>query len=535
MRKIFYLVIILSAGLISSCKKDKKITGGSTGGGTDLTQPSKDGTTIQLAQDSIWLYAKENYLWNDQLPSYADFKPRSFTNSAPLTALSNEMDALSQYAINPATGKPYEYYKYDPGRAKYSFIDDGTETGALNGVKGDFGFDYNYNAVDDIRFVYVYPGSPAALAGIRRGYRIMSVNNNSNISYDGVSGGHTYGDGSGTNLNYVYNSVFNSGTIKMSVKKPDGTTFDVNLSAATYTVNPVLKDTVLDVGGGKKIGYFVFNSFTSDANADPKLDAVFAKFATANVTDVVVDLRYNGGGYVSTAEYIDNYLVPSAKNGSLMYTTTFNGILTSNTETLLKNQVRRDNNGSLYNLSQIDYSLNSQYNKPNFVKKGSLNVNRVFFIITGSTASASELTINNLRPVVDVQLIGEQSYGKPVGFFDININKYTMFTPEFETKNAAGQGGYYDGMTPGSGGYNGINDFDDFTVEFGDPSEALLAHAINYVKTGTFGTAKRVIQSLSADASKTFSLAASHDKSIELNKHKFQGMVFNFKKVKLKK
>ncbi|MES2111538.1 MAG: S41 family peptidase [Bacteroidota bacterium] len=532
MRKIFYLLIILSAGFISSCKKDKKTTGGGT---TDPTHPSKNGTTIQLAQDSIWLYAKENYLWNDQLPTYADFKPRSFTNAAPLTALSNEMDALSQYAINPATSKPYEYYKYDPGRAKYSFIDDGTETGALNGVKGDFGFDYNYNAVDDIRFIYVYPGSPAALAGIRRGYQITSVNQRTSISYDGVSGGHTYGDGSGSNLNFVYNAVFNSGNITLIIKRPDGTTFTASLSTNTYTVNPVLKDTVYDVGGGRKIGYFVFNSFTSDANADPKIDAVMNKFATANVTDVVVDLRYNGGGYVSTAEYIDNYLVPTAKNGSLMYTTTFNSILSSNKETLLGNQKRRDDSGNLYSLKDIDYSQNSQFNKPNFVKKGSLNLGHIFFIVTGSTASASELTINNLRPVVDVQLIGEQSYGKPVGFFDIEINKYTMFTPEFETKNSAGQGGYYDGMTPGTGGYNGINDFDDFTVEFGDPSEALLAHAINFVKTGTFGAPKKVIQSLSADNSKTFSLAASHDKSIELNKHKFQGMLFNFKKVTLKK
>lgn len=531
MKKIFYVFLILSAGVISSCKKSSKTTKGTD---PDPTQPSKTGTTIQLAQDSIWLYAKESYLWNDQLPTYAAFKPRSYTNAAPLTALSNEMDALSQYAINPATNKPYEYYKYDPGRAKYSFIDDGTETGALNGTKGDFGFDYNYNAVDDIRFVYVYPGSPAGLAGIRRGYRIVSINNSTNISYDGVSGGHTYGDGSGTNLKFVFNSVFNSGTIKMTIKRPDATTFDVNLSATNYAVNPVLKDTVYDVGGGKKIGYFVFNSFTSDANADPKLDAVFANFTTAGVTDVVVDLRYNGGGYVSTAEYIDNYLVPTAKNGSVMYSTIFNSVLTSNKETLLGNQVRKDQGGNVYTLKDIDYSLNSPYNKPNFEKKGSLNVNRVFFIVTGSTASASELTINNLRPVMDVQLVGEQSYGKPVGFFDIEINKYTMFTPEFSTKNAAGQGDYFDGMTPGTGGYNGINDFDDFTVEFGDPSEALLKHIINYVKTGTYGAPKKVIQSLGASA-QTFSIDASRDKSIALNQHKFQGMLFNFKKVKLKK
>ncbi|HVW97360.1 MAG TPA: S41 family peptidase [Mucilaginibacter sp.] len=531
MKKILYLVIILLSGFFTACKKDKKINNGT---GTDPDQPSKTGTTLQLAEDSVYLYAKENYLWYNQLPSYADFKPRSFTNSAPLTALSDELDALSQYAINPDGGKPYEYYQYDPGRAKYSFIDDGTETGALNGVKGDFGFDYNYNAVDDIRVVYVYPGSPAGLAGIRRGYRIISVNDNTNISYDGVSGGHTYGDGSGTNLNYVFNSIFNSGSIKMTLRKPDGSTITVNLSTANYNVNPVLKDTVFDVGGGKKIGYFVFNSFTSDANADPKLDAVFAKFTTAGVTDVVVDLRYNGGGYVSTAEYLDNLLVPSSKNNTLMYKTYFNDILSNNKETLLQNQVRRDVDGTLYNLSQIDYSLNSPYNTPKFSKIGSLNVDRVFFIITGGTASASELTINNLRPVMDVQLVGETSYGKPVGFFDIQINKYTMFTPEFSTKNSANQGDYFNGMTPNTTNYPGVNDFDDYTKEFGDPSEGLLAHIINKVKTGTYGATKKVVQSLNP-GEQTFSLAESRDKAIKLNKDKFSGMIFNFKKVQLKK
>jgi len=531
MKKIFYLIIIVSAGIFSSCKKENKP---GTGTATNPTAPSKTGTVIQLAEDSIYLYAKEDYLWYDQLPTYAAFNPRSFTNAAPFTALQNEMDALSQYAINPNGGKPYEYYQYDPGKAKYSFIDDGTETGALNGTKGDFGFDYNYNDQNDVRVIYVYPGSPAGLAGLRRGYQIISVNNNSNLSYDGVSGGKTYGDGSSTNLNFIYNAIFNSGSIKMTVKKPDGSTFDVNLSTANYTVNPVLKDTVIDAGGGRKIGYFVFNSFTSDDNADPKLDAVFNDFTSNGVTDVVVDLRYNGGGYVSTAEYLDNLLVPAGKSGTLMYNTYFNSILSSNKETLLANQWRRDDTGNLYNLSQIDYSLNSTYNTPTFAKKGSLNAAHVYFIITGGTASASELTINNLRPVMDVQLIGETSYGKPVGFFDIDINKYTMFTPEFSTKNAANQGDYYDGMTPNTTGYPGINDFDDFTKEFGDPTEALLAHIINKVKTGTYGAPKKVIQSVSSNA-QTFSLAESRDKTMLINKKKFAGMLFNFKKVKLKK
>ena len=101
------------------------------------------------------------------------------------------------------------------------------------------------------------------------------------------------------------------------------------MNVATYNVNPVLKDTIFDQGNGHKVGYIVFNSFTSDANADPHLDAAFANFAAQGVTDLVVDLRYNGGGYVSTAEYMDNLIVPAAKTNTLMYNTYYNNILTS--------------------------------------------------------------------------------------------------------------------------------------------------------------------------------------------------------------
>ena len=99
----------------------------------------------------------------------------------------------------------------------------------------------------------------------------------------------------------------------MNLQRPDGTAFSVNLTTANYTVNPVLKYTTFDEGGGHIIGYIVFNSFTSDANADPVLNTAFNYFTSQGVTDLAIDLRYNGGGYVSTAQYIDNLIVPSAK------------------------------------------------------------------------------------------------------------------------------------------------------------------------------------------------------------------------------
>ncbi len=521
MKKIFYSLLVLAALFFSACKSSKKTDPSPAG-------PNAPGSTLDKIKDSVYLYAKEDYLWYKSLPDYATFNPRSFTGGSDIVALENELNKLSQYAINPSTGLPYEFYPSDPGSAKYSFIDDGSVSAELNGVKGDFGFAPFYNLVNDLRVKYVYPGSPADLAHIKRGYQILSINGNSNLSYDGPG----YGSGSSTNLNFVINAYANSNTISMTLQKPDGSVLTVsNMSVANYTVNPVLKDTIFNQANGHKVGYIVFNSFTSDANADPQLDPVFNNFASQGVTDLVVDLRYNGGGYVSTAEHLDNLIVPAAKSGSLMYNTYYNDILTSGNAVLLKNQWRKDPaTGQVYNYGQFDYSVSG--NAVNFSKIGSLNVNRVFFIVSGSTASASELTMNNLRPVMDVQFVGDTTYGKPVGFFDIDINKYQMYTPEFYTQNSASQGGYYGGFLPGTAGYPGVEAFDDVTKDFGDPTEKLLAHTLKYVSTGTYAITTQTIQSLSAKMG-VLSVGGQKSAVRKMDQHKFTGMVFN-KKLKLK-
>lgn len=523
MKKTIYSIFILSVVLFAACKSNKKVNPT-----PDVTGPDAPGTTLDKIKDSIFLYAKEDYLWYNSLPDYATFKPRTFTGGDDITALQNEVDALSQIAINPSTSQPYEYYSPSPGESKYSFIDDGTVSGELNGVIGDFGFAPLYNDINDLRIKFVYPGSPADLAGIKRGYQITKINGRTSLSYDAPG----YGNGSSANLNFVINAYSNSNTISMDLMKPDGTTLTVtNLAVANYTVNPVLTYKTFDQGNGRIVGYIVFNSFTSPSNATPQLNAAFNYFTAQNVTDLVVDLRYNGGGYVATAEYLDNLIVPSGKSGSLMYNTYYNDILTNNKEVLLKNQWRKDqSSGQDYNYAQFDYSVAG--NAVNFAKQGSLNVNRVFFIVTGSTASASELTINNLRPNMDVQFIGRTSYGKPVGFFDIDINKYQLYIPEFSTKNSAGQGDYYGGFTPGSSSYPGVQDYDDVTKDFGDPTEGLLAHALNYVKTGTYSIRGTTIQSLAANQ-RTLSIEAQGIAGKQLEKHKFTGMIFG-KKLKMR-
>jgi len=497
MRRFLYVIVLLAAVSITGCKKDKKTSTNTTDtGGTTSTG-------LDAVKDSIYMFAKEEYLWYDALPDINTFSPHQFTATNDVDALQKEVDAISQLKVNPSTGQPYEYYAPAPGEAKYSFIDDGAVSTELGGTNGDFGFapKYNINDATDLRVKYVYPGSPADLAHIKRGYRITKINGRTALS-----------DNNTDNVNFVVNAYYYSSTISMTLQRPDGSTFDVNLSTASYTSKPVLKDTTYDVGNGHKVGYLVFNTFTSLQNSQSALDNAFANFASSGVTDLVVDLRYNGGGYVETAQYIDNYIVPSAKSGSTMFTYYYNDKLQNDQYPLLAKK---------YQINPGDFK--PQNNTVQFAKKGTLSVGRVFFIVTGSTASASELTINNLRPHVNVQLIGTTSYGKPVGFFAIDISKYQLYIPEFETKNSSGQGGYYAGMTPGTTDYPGKADYDDVTHDFGDPSEALLAHALQYAKAGTYATTKQQVQSLNVDA---LTIQRANAASAQLDKPLFKGMIF---------
>jgi len=120
-------------------------------------------------------------------------------------------------------------------------------------------------------------------------------------------------------------------------------------------------------------------------------------------------------------------------------------------------------------------------NTVKFAKAGAINLSRVFFIVTGSTASASELLINNLKPYMDVKLIGDTTYGKPVGFFPIPIFNYDIYPISFKTVNSAGNADYYTGFAPDDLSSDGVN------KSWGDETEPSLAAALRYISTGSFG------------------------------------------------
>ena len=468
---IWSVVLLVLVGA-SSCKKSK----------------SEGASRDELTKDSIYLYAQQTYYWNSGMPSYADFNPRKYSsNSAILTAIK----AL------PSTG----------GKDKYSFIDDGTVASELGGVAGDFGFSVFFNDANDLRIKYVYASSPAAVQGLKRGYRITRINGSTAIST------------SDANISYIVNAVFGTAaSISLTVTKPDGTSQDVTLSKASYNINPVLYSHTYTVGA-KKVGYIVFNSFTT--NSATLLDAAFAQFANDGITELVVDLRYNGGGSVATSEAFTNLIAPSSQNGKVMYTTYWTKTMQDKAATILQNQkfYAQGTDGVTRLYSYFDYNYQptaAAGNQEVFTKRGTLNtLNRVYFLVLNGTASASELLINNLKPVMDVKLIGKTTYGKPVGFFAIHIDQNDLYIPQFETKNQNNEGGYFNGMTVDK------DIADDVTKDFGDPAERLLAQALNYSANGIFTSyVKDNTLSSTSGLSRTLS-----DNAAEKLDHEFKGMV----------
>jgi len=495
-KKLFLYAFIAVVGLATSCKKSAETPDSNTITETNTLQTPTTNRDY-LTKDSIFLYAKQTYFWNAGMPSYDNFNPRKYASNDAV------LDALKAL---PSTG----------GKDKYSFIDDGTVAGQLGGVSGDFGFSVFFNSTNDLRIKYVYATSPAATQGLKRGYQITKINGSTNINTSDAA------------INTIVDAIFGSAsTVSLTVLKPDGTTQDVVVTRATYNINPILFTNTYTVGS-KKVGYIVFNSFTT--NSTSLLDAAFTKFANDGVSELVVDLRYNGGGSVATSEAFTNLVAPAAQNGKVMYTTYWTQTMQDGNATILQNQkfYAKGNDGVTRLYSYFDYSYKpttAAGNQEVFAKRGSLNnLSRVYFIVTSSTASASELLINNLKPVMDVKLIGKKTFGKPVGFFSLRIDKSDLYIPQFQTKNSANFGDYFDGMPVDK------DIVDDVTKDFGDTSEKLLAQALNYSATGAFTS---YLKDNTLSSTSPLSKTQLEDLTGKMD-HEFKGMV-ETRKLKLNK
>lgn len=448
MNKRFTLAILIAgsmcAGFFSACKKESK-AGGTTTTTTSGTATSDEDSLKYLMYNTMQVsYVDGGRSTTTSLPTYYWYSNVPTLN--PLSSTYANADSLlermKEYAVGTGSTVLDRYSFLDRTGSLSSSLQDGV-SGSLRKVaatSGDYGMEVTYVYADAsmtttyLYVLYVDKNSPAGQAGLQRGDRITAINGDTNISYDGTSG---------SNYTKVINALYNSTSVTLKVNKvgTSSTTATYSLATTTYNINPVLFDTIYTINGAK-VGYFVFYTFTSTytskgvaSNTKTVLDALFSRFKSEGITNLIVDLRYNGGGSVTTAEYLDSAIAPASAAGKTMYYYLYNDKLTAN-------------------LDQV--GLEASVNFP--ANTGGLALDNVFFITSGNTASASEMTLNNLKPYMNVQLVGTTTYGKPCGFITFTLSDHDstgkeqyladLYAINFATENANHTGGYYSGISP---------------------------------------------------------------------------------------
>ena len=309
-----------------------------------------------------------------------------------------------------------------------------------------------------ILVAYTEPGSPAAMApaSLARGAEVLSV--------DGV-------DAVNANTQAEVN-IINAGLAPASVGESHTFSFldqgatsarSVTLSAASVTDVPVQDVQVLP---SSTIGYMLFNSHLAPSEA--ALISAVNTLKAGGITDLILDIRYNGGGYLDIASELA-YMIAGAgpTAGRTFDLQQFNS----------KHPSTNPVTGSA--ITPTPFHTTSQgYSTAPGQPLPTLNLARVFVLTTGATCSASEAVMNGLAGAgVQVIQIGSTTCGKPYGFYPQDNCGTTYFSIEFRGVNAQGFGDYADGFTPGVSGsasFPGCQVTDDFKHQLGDPQESLL-------------------------------------------------------------
>jgi carboxyl-terminal processing protease len=323
---------------------------------------------------------------------------------------------------------------------KWSYI---TPTAAYNqffGAGKSMSYGVFVNGVEGVlplRLRYVEPQSPAAQAGLKRGDIIVSANTRSASELI-------------TSKDFSVLTPANAGdSLTLEIDSGTGPR-SVTLTAASFDLTPVSVSQVLRLPNGSNAGYVVLKDFISQAESS--LTAVFADFRARRATELIIDLRYNGGGLLSTSNLLASLVAGASSSGQVF--------------AQLNRNARNQAANATFRLTTAPAPAFSRV-----------------VVLTGSrTCSASELLVNGLKPYVNVITIGAATCGKPFGFYPVDHCGNTFSAVNFETVNGAGQGRYYDGIAPTCAA------IDDFKGELGTASEGLTAVAADYLQTGVCST-----------------------------------------------
>jgi C-terminal processing protease CtpA/Prc len=219
----------------------------------------------------------------------------------------------------------------------------------------------------------------------------------------------------------------------------------VTVTGATYDLQPVAAHAVFTAPDGRKVGYVSLKDFITQA--EQPLEAAIGTIRAEGASDIIIDLRYNGGGRISTSVKLASLIAGKPHDGKVF--------------------VRLEYNPKV-SFRNSEYKLAA--NASGFGRA---------IILTGSrTCSASELLVNGLQPFMEVVTVGGQTCGKPFGFQPVDSCGKTISAVNFESFNALGGGRYYQGFTPG------CSVKENFAGRLGDPQETLTAAALNRLHTG---------------------------------------------------
>jgi C-terminal processing protease CtpA/Prc len=428
-----FAALLAGLSLLSGCG------GGSGGSGptasTQTTTPTSDTTcTLRARQDWAFATLKEWYLFPETLPTSLD--------PTPYATVSDYIDALTATA---RTQHRDRFFTYLTSIAQENaFFSAGSSAG--------FGIRLSYDTnARRVFIVEAFEGAPALAAGIDRGAEILAIGTSAadlrNVS-DIIAAEGTDG---------ITNALGPStaGTTRLLRISDAHGTRDLSVTKADYSLTPVSARYGAQVinDGGRLVGYVNLRTFID--TADPALRNAFASFRAAGVRDVIVDLRYNGGGLVSIAQLFGDLLGGNRLGSDVFSFTTYRPEKSANNST--------------------------RTFQP---QPESIAPSHIAFIGTGGTASASELVINGMLPWLHANeaLVGTNTYGKPVG--QIAVDRAAcddrLRVIAFATQNAAHQGDYYDGLATKMEAT--CRAADDIAFPMGDPREGSTRAALDFIE-----------------------------------------------------
>jgi carboxyl-terminal processing protease len=461
MKKNFIISVLAIIFLFTSCEKTKTY--------------SIDATVNDEINYFIWKGLNTFYLWQKEVPDLADDRFANFTDLYfYFSGYSSPEDVFESLLNKPADR--FSWIVEDYVALENSFqginVSNGMEFGLVqytNGSDNVFGY---------VR--YVIANSNADTKGISRGMIFNSING-SQLTLTNYK-----------NLLFSDDISYTIGFADYNDGVPNANNNDISLLKEELQENPVAITKVF-TEGTNKIGYLLYNQFAR--NYDGQLNAAFSNLKSEGITDLIIDLRYNGGGSVSSATYLGS-MVTGQFNGDLYSQEVWND--------KIKNALPAER--FLNNFTDEIKNTDSNRNVVLQERINSLGLDNVYFITTYSTASASELVINSLSSHIDVKLVGKTTRGKQVGSITLydsdnlqrtgdNLNTnhtYAMQPLVLEISNKDNIN-YPNGIIPGNTlpGIELGEDYNNLGV-LGERTDPLLDRTLIYITTGSKISNKKV-------------------------------------------